>query len=472
METVTDVVQHRLEKWPLRSLALAMLLSSTGVSIPNVALPTLALEFAATFSEVQWIILIYLLVMTVMTVTAGRLGDLYGRRKVLLIGILLFTGAAFLCCFVTTLWMFIGTRAIQGLGAALIMALTLASVRETVSKDKVGSAMGLMGTMSAVGTASGPSIGGLVISGFGWRGAFFVMAVLGLVSFFLALRFLPLRKPQVVLESQGLDVIGTWLLGATLAAYSLGVTLGGGHWSNINWVLLVATAIGLVLFLFAETKLGSPLVRLSLFRNRGISASLVMNAIVATVMMSTLVVGPFYLSRALGLDTILVGVVMSVGPIMSILTGIPSGRFVDRFGTSLVTALGLGEMAIGLSALLFLPSLFGWIGYMISVAILSPGYQLFQAANNTAVMIDVESEERGVIAGLLNLSRNLGLITGASVMGAVFSFASGSTRISKSSSHSVAIGMKSTFLVDICLIFMALVIAIYMNRDSIKKEEA
>jgi MFS family permease len=147
--------------------------------------------------------------------------------------------------------------------------------------------------------------------------------------------------------------------------------------------------------------------------------------LVSTVMMATLVVGPFYLSRALALDAALVGLVMSIGPIISALSGVPAGRIVDRLGAPLTIIAGLVAMALGSFAVSVLPAMVGIAGYAAAIAVLTPGYQLFQAANNTAVMADVRPDQRGVISGMLNLSRNLGLITGASATGAVFAVASG-----------------------------------------------
>src|SRR5205823_10892734 len=143
-------------------------------------------------------------------------------------------------------------------------------------------------------------------------------------------------------------------------------------------------------------------------------------ALVSTVMMATLVVGPFYLSRGLRLNEALVGIVMSIGPIVSALSGVPAGRIVDRLGAPLMVVVGLIEITAGSAALSVLPTMFGVAGYVAAIAVLTPGYQLFQAANNTAVMTDVRPDQRGVMSGMLSLSRNLGLITGASVMGAVF----------------------------------------------------
>jgi MFS family permease len=160
MESATVVTPALSVRWALVSLSLSMLLSSLGTSIANVGLPTLAEVFNASFQQVQWIVLAYLLAITTLVVSVGRLGDLIGRRRLLLSGIAVFTLASALCGLAPSLELLIGTRALQGLGAAVMMALTLAFVSETVSKEKTGSAMGLLGTMSAIGTALGPSLGG------------------------------------------------------------------------------------------------------------------------------------------------------------------------------------------------------------------------------------------------------------------------------------------------------------------------
>jgi MFS family permease len=177
-------------------------------------------------------------------------------------------------------------------------------------------------------------------------------------------------------------------------------------------------------------------------------------------MMAARVVGPFYLSRALGLDAALVGLVLSIGPIISALSGVLAGRIVARMGGPLTAIVGLIEMAAGSIALSVLPAMFGIAGYIAAIAVLTPGYQLFQAANNTAVMMDVHPDQRGVISGLLNLSRNLGLITGASVMGAVFALASATTDIAMAPPGAVATGMRITFAVAAILIVVALAIAV------------
>lgn len=132
-------------RWALASLALSMLLSSLGTSIANVGLPTLAAVFDASFQQVQWVVLAYLLAITTLIVSVGRLGDLIGRRRLLLGGIGLFTLGSALCALAPTLWLLMGFRALQGLGAAIMMALTMAFVGETVAKEKPAAPWGCWG---------------------------------------------------------------------------------------------------------------------------------------------------------------------------------------------------------------------------------------------------------------------------------------------------------------------------------------
>ena len=448
----------------LASLSFAILLSSLATSIANVALPSLAEAFAASFQQVQWVVLAYLLAITILVVGVGRIGDVVGRRRLLLAGIMLFTIASAACGVAPSLPLLIAVRAVQGLGAAIMMALGMALVGETVAKEKTGSAMGLLGTMSAIGTALGPSLGGLLLAAFDWRAIFLVNVPLGLLAFLLAHRSLAADRP--VTGRTGFDLPGTLLLGLALAAYALAMTATRGSFGLVNFALVAGALAAAALFVFAERKSASPLIQLEMFRHRLLGAGLAMNALVSTVMMATLVVGPFYLSRALGLEDSIVGMVMSAGPIIAAVSGVPAGRLVDRFGAPLIVSLGLAAIAAGAFGLSLLPGLFGVAGYIAAIAVLTPGYQLFQAANSTVVMIDVQPGQRGVVSGMLNLSRNLGLVTGASVMGAIFAFASAAPDIATAPADAVATGMKATFAVAGVLVAGALVIALWSGAPA------
>ena len=446
-------------RWALASLSLSVLLSSLGTSIANVGLPTLAQAFAASFQEVQWVVLAYLLAITALIVSVGRLGDLTGRRRLLLAGICLFTVASVLCGLAPTLRLLIAARAAQGLGAAVMMALTMAFVGETVPKARTGSAMGLLGTMSAIGTALGPSLGGVLIAGPGWRAIFLVTAPLGALALLLSHRHLPVDRRGPRTDGARFDTVGTLLLAPTLAAYALAMTIGRGTFGPLNMALLLAAALGVGLFLLAESRAASPLIRLAAFRDPVLSASLVTSALVSTVMMTTLVVGPFHLSRALGLDAALVGLVLSVGPLVATLTGVPAGRIADHLGTRRVTVVGLIAMAAGSLMLSVIPATLGVPGYVAPIVVVTAGYALFQTANNADVMSGVRPDQRGVVAGMLGLSRNLGLVTGASVMGAVFARASATIDVATAPPEAVAAGTRSTFAVAATLIVVALGVA-------------
>ena len=449
-------------RWVLISLSLSMLLSSLGTSIANVGLPTLAQAFNAPFQQVQWIVLAYLLAITTLIVSVGRLGDVMGRRRLMLGGITLFTLASALCGVAPSLWLLIAARVVQGLGAAIMMVLTIAMVGEAVPKEKTGSAMGLLGTMSAVGTALGPTLGGVLIAWFGWPALFLINLPLGILTFVLAHQYLP-KDHKVTKATKAtkakFDLIGTAVLVLTLAAYALAMTIGRGSFGQLNIALLLLAFIGLGMFVITESRAEAPLIQMATFKNPVLSAGFAMSALVTTVVMATLVVGPFYLSGALGLDPAHVGLVMSSGPIIAALTGAPAGRLVDRLGAYRMGISGLVGMVIGTSAMTLLPTGFGIPGYVAPLVVITGSYALFQAANNTSVMTNIRPDQRGVISGMLNLSRNLGLITGASLMGAVFAMGAAVSDLLKAPAEAVVYGMRATFGVAAVLIILALGIA-------------
>lgn len=450
----------------LASLALCMLLPSLGTSIANVALPTLAPAFTASFQQVQWVVLAYLLATTTLVVTVGRLGDVAGRRRLLLTGILVFTAASALCGAATGLAMLIAARAAQGVGAAIMLALTLAFVSEAIPKPRIGRAVGMLGTMSAVGTALGPTLGGVLIAAAGWRSIFLVNLPLGLLALVLAWRYLPADRQSTPGLRTHFDIPGTLLLALALAAYALAMTLGHGDFGLINLLLLVAAAAGMAMFLAVEKRSTAPLINLSRLRDPVLATALLVSALVATVIMATLIVGPFHLSGALELATAHVGLAMSAGPLVAALASVAAGRAVDHFGAARMTVSGLAGMACGAGALAMVPTAWGVAGYLLPSVLLTGSYALLQTANNTAVMQQVAADQRGVVSGLLNLSRNLGLITGTAVLGAVFSIASRTDEAALAPPRSIAHGMHITFAVAAGLVGVALAIAVRSRRLS------
>ena len=446
----------------LAGLALSMLTASLGVSIANVALPTLAQALDVPFQAVQWVVLAYLLAVTVAIVGAGRLGDALGRRRVLSAGLVLFALASAASALAPSFDLLIAGRALQGLGAAVLMALTLALVRETVTAERTGAAMGLLGTTSAIGTALGPSMGGLLIAAAGWRAVFIVLVPAALAALLLILRGLPATpapSPAAPAAPRpGLDLPGTLVLAVSLGAYALAMTRPHGL-DTMAFILLAIAALGVTIFLGVERRARAPLIRPAALCEPLLAAALICNLLIATVIMTTLVVAPFYLSHTLGLDTARVGLVMSVGPVLSALTGLPLGRLVDRGDAGLMAVAGLAAMAAGAALLAVLPGWFGLPGYLAGILVLTPGYQLFQAANNTQVMATVPADRRGVTSGMLGLARNLGLVTGAAVMGAVFAAAAGGN-VTTAGADAVARGLRVTFATAALLMLAGIVIAL------------
>ena len=402
MDQQTSAASERAQTGIAATLALSMLLASLGTSIANIALPTLAEAFSAPFHQVQAVVVAYLATLTVAVLIAGRLGDRFGLRAMLVAGLAAFAAAALLCAIAPGLWLLVGARALQGVGAAFLMTLSMALMRQTAGEARIGRAMGLLGTASALGTALGPSLGGLLIPLSGWRGIFWAQVPLAVLALALVVSLLPADTERAEASPPG-------------------------PWSAV-W--------------------------------RGLAPNLIVNVLVAAVMMTTLVVGPFYLGLGLGLGAAEVGFVMAVGPVISIFTGVPSGRLVDAWGSGRVLAVGLGLLAAGAALLAFLPNAIGVAGYVLSILVLTPGYQLFQAANNTAALADVPRDRRGTASGLLGLSRNVGLIAGASAMGAVFALGVGAEDFSRASATAIASGMRLTFLLAAALAVAAIFVAL------------
>ena len=379
----------------------------------------------------------------------------------------MFSIASVPCGVAPTLWLLIGARATQGLGAAVMMALTMAFIGETVPKETTGSAMGLLGTMSAIGTALGPSLGGVLIAGLGWRAIFFVNVPLGSLTFLLALRHLPANRPQPATDHVRFDHVGTLLLAMTLAAYALALTIGRGSFGLLNIALLVA-AVASRPFCARGEKGGiafDPAVDVPRSCAEWQSGHECAGFDGNHGHAGRRAVLPVTRVRTRRGDA---GLVLSAGPVAAALAGVPSGRLVDRLGAQRMTIVGLVGIAAGCTALAMVPVAFGLAGYLAPIVVLTVGYALFQAANNTAIMADVGPDQRGVVSGMLNLSRNLGFVTGASVLGAIFALASSAGDIGAAGPAAFGAGMRITFAEAAGLIVLALAIAFVNETRSVR----
>lgn len=448
---------------PLAGLSLVMLMPSLDTSIANAGLPVLADAFGASFHQVQWIVLSYLLALTTTMVSAGRLGDMVGRRPLLLAAITVFTLASAVCGVASSLWMLLAARAAQGIGAAAMMTLAIALAGDAVPAGNMGRVMGVLGSMSAVGTALGPSLGGVLIALLGWPAIFLVNVPAGVVAFELVRRHVAAASLSPPARGQGADIAGTALLAIALGALALSTTLESTS-GAVTAVLTLTSLCAGGAFYVVDKRAERPVLQLATLRAHAVGRGLVMSALVSTVMMTTLVVGPFYLSRVFELQAMATGFVLSAGPVVAALTGVPAGRLVDRIGAHRMTTLGLIGIAAGAIGLVIVPSTLGIGGYLGPMALMTAGYASFQAANNTALMSSVGAGPRGVIAGLVSVSRNLGLIAGAAVMTSVFAKSLPSNDPVTATPDAIAAGMRLTFALAAAVIGAALLATLRGGR--------
>jgi MFS family permease len=238
-----------------------------------------------------------------------------------------------------------------------------------------------------------------------------------------------------------------------------------GFGDRVVVALLLGAAVGMAGFVARQARAAEPLLALSLLREPLLCTGLAMSALVTTVMMSTLVLGPFFLSRALSLSAREVGLVMSAGPLVAALSAIPAGRVVDRIGARRTAAAGLVVFTLGALGMSLLAPAQGVPGYVLRMMLICAGYGFFQTPNNTAVMGGAPPDQRGLVSSLLALARNFGGITGGSLMGTIFATAiraSGpaAAGVAEASADAIARGMQTTFRVATALGLCALLLAV------------
>lgn len=434
----------------LLALGLATLLPMLAGSMANMALPALGQAFAAPFASLQWVLVAYLLGITCLTVVAGRLGDRFGRRRLLLGGVALFALASLLCALAPTIGWLIAARVLQGVGAACMLSLALAMVGQLVPAAQRGRGMGLLGTLSACGTALGPSFGGLLIGGFGWQAPFLLLVPVSLLA--LGVGMVGLPPGRVLPQRERVKLASLSMLVVALLCYGLALTSGGalalGWWAG--------ALLGTALFVRRERRARSPLLPLALLADSRLKGGLLASVLVASVMVLTLLIGPFYLHGVFELDMATVGLMISGGPLLAALTGMPAGWLVDRFGSRRVARLGLMVMMSALLGLATLSATYGPLGYLLPILLLTAGYALFQTANNSAVVGAATEPARGSVAGLLTLSRNLGQLTGAAGLGGLFVTLVGTPNLATAMPADLVFGMQTSFALSGLLIGAAI----------------
>jgi len=407
-------------KWlAMAGLGMGVFMATLDASIVNISLPTLVQVFNTNFATIQWVVLSYALVLTSLMLMVARLGDMFDKKRIWLGGLALFTLSSLLCGLSPSVGWLIAFRALQGLGATMMQALGMAMITEVFPANERGRAMGVLGSVVSVGIAVGPPLGGILIGLAGWQWIFFVNVPVGLVTAVVVTRFVPQSVPAA--GRQRFDLRGALVLMAALAFYALGMTLGQrmGFGAPLTLGLLTAAAVGFVTLLAVEKRTDQPMIDLSLFRNPLFGLNLLMGFLVFMVLSGGFIL-PFLLELVRGFPTQLVGLMMMAFPVIMGLVSPLSGMLADRYGSRLISIVGLIVIIAGCLSMVTLTAEVTPLGFVARMIPLGLGFGLFQTPNNSAIMGAAPRHRMGIASGLLSLSRTLGQSTGLPLMGALF----------------------------------------------------
>jgi EmrB/QacA subfamily drug resistance transporter len=316
--------------------------------------------------------------------------------------------------------MLIAARALQAFGAAMLFANSPAILTKNFPANQRGQALGMQATMTYLGLTAGPSLGGWLTSQFSWHAVFFINIPIGIVAFLLSLRFVPRDIPAE--GARDFDVAGALLFTAGLVALLLGLNQGHAWgWTSLPILTLLAAAIALLgVFVVVERRVPDPMLDLSLFGNRLFSASASSAVLNYICIYSVVFLLPFYLIQGRGLDTAQAGLILTAQPIVMAITAPISGTLSDRIGSRLPGTLGMLILATGL----FLMSRLGADSPLGSVAaalaVVGLGTGIFVSPNNSALMGSAPRHRQGIAAAILATSRNLGMVLGVGLAGAIF----------------------------------------------------
>ena len=414
-------IQQSKRRWQvLAVLCVGLFMLLLDGTIVNIAIPSILKGFQTGFSQVEWVLNAYLLVFAVMLITMGRLGDLYGRKRLFIAGVSLFTLSSLACGLSPGIGFLIGFRALQGLGGAMMMPATLSLIAYVFPPKERGIAMGIWGGVSGLATAAGPTLGGLIVDATSWHYIFLINVPIGLAVFFFALRIIP--DSRDLTTKQKVDFPGVAVLSVALFALTFALIEGQKYgWGSATILALFAiAAVGILAFVLVERKVRYPLMQLSLFRSRTFSAANVSGMILSFGMMGMFFLLPVFFQAILGYSAIKTGLVMTPMSAAVVIAAPLSGWLSDRIGSRwlifsgmLITALGFflmrGQMSLDTR----------WTSLVFPFVVSGFGIGLVMAPMTSAVMSTAPQEKAGAASGILSTMRQLGSVMGIAVMGAV-----------------------------------------------------
>ncbi|MFN2322787.1 MAG: DHA2 family efflux MFS transporter permease subunit [Trueperaceae bacterium] len=397
--------------WVLAATSLAAFAATVMATAVNVVLPTLVTVLDAPFATVQWVIVAYLLASIALLPVIGRLADLWGKRRVFLLGYAAYGLGSLACALAPDVATLIAFRTVQGVGSAALTALGLAIVTDVFPSGERGRALGINGAVISVGIVLGPSLGGLLGDLASWRWIFVAGVALSAIGALLAARVLPRSGRQ---PGGRFDLAGGLLVVATLFTFSLGLTLGQSLGFTAPFVLgLLGASVALGwAFVAVERRVAQPIVDLRLFRERDVSVGLATGATTFVSISGVVFLMPFYLEGVLGHPAWFVGLLMAVVPVVLIVAAPIAGILSDRIGPRPVTVAGMALLVVGYFAVGTLDVDTTPLGYVLRFLPVGLGMGTFQTPNNTAIMSAARRGGSGVAGSLLSLTRYLGQVVG------------------------------------------------------------
>jgi EmrB/QacA subfamily drug resistance transporter len=404
----------------LVALALGQVATLLDTTVVNVAVLSLARDLDASLDSVLWVINVYVLVFAVLLVTGGRLGDLYGQRRMYVLGVGIFTTASVLCGLAQTPSQLIWARVAQGVGAALLVPQTLSLLTTVFPEGKRGAAFGVWGAIGGIGAAVGPTVGGLLVDSLGWRWIFFLNIPLGIAAAVLGMLWLP---GHVGNGRRRLDLLGTALVTTGLLLLTYGLIEGERNaWGGLIPLALLTGVLVLGLFVFVERDRQDrePLLPFVVVRDRNFSLMAVVVAALPLGLNSMLFLTLLHLQSVAEMSARDAGLTMAVAPLISAVIAPKSGRVIDRYGGKPVLMVGFALFAVGIAGIAFAVRGDGvWWHLLPGLVVLGFGMGVAGAPAAIIAMRDVDPAMSGVASGLFNTTRLCGSLLGSAAIGAL-----------------------------------------------------
>jgi EmrB/QacA subfamily drug resistance transporter len=395
------------------------------LTIVNIAIPNMITKLSASLDDILWVINAYALVLAVLVITAGRLGDLVGPRPMFTAGIALFTAASAACGLAQTPGQLIAFRVVQGLGAAMLVPQTLTIITNTFPPERRGAAFGVWGAVAGVATIAGPTLGGLLVTAFDWRYIFFVNLPIGIIVLILAPLIIPNVKPG---RRHRLDIPGVLLASAALLAICYGLVEGQKYsWGTITGFVSIPLILGLGVLLLAAfllvqrmTQGKEPLVPFALFRDRNYSVTNWISGVLAIGMMGIFLPFTIYLQSVLGFTALKAGLAMAPASLISLFVAPVAGRMTDKIGGKYILMSGLILFGAGMGwlALIAHPNS-TWPSFLAPLIVAGLGLGCIFAPLVTTAMRNIPPQLAGAASGVLNTVRQVGLVIGTAAVGAL-----------------------------------------------------